>query len=169
MREALGAVLSRPYDTERPGITEAAIERGAPLLMDDITKWPRAAALRRRLEEQLPPGQAKLTWEWYVSSALVACPVQAPDGRMLGVLALAADGFSEDELHTAGVFADLAGVALDRSEMLGREERRTHEELMLNRAVHALGASLELDDVYRAIVDQAAFLSGVSKVLLTRR
>ena len=104
-----------------------------------------------------------------MSSALLACPVQAPDGRMLGVLALAADGFSEDELHSAGVFADLAGVALDRSELLGREERRTHEELMLNRAVHALGGSLELDDVYRAIVDQAAFLSGASKVLLTRQ
>jgi GAF domain-containing protein len=169
VREALGAVLSRPYDTERPGITEAAIERGAPLLMADITKWPGADALHRRLEEQLPPGQARLTWSWYVSSALLACPVKAPDGRMLGVLALAATAFSEDEVRSAGVFADLAGVALDRSELLGREERRTHEELMLNRAVHALGSSLELDDVYRAIVDQAAFLSGVSKVMLTRQ
>ena len=50
-------MLSRPYDTERPGITEAAIERGAPLLMDDITQWPGADALRRRLDEQLPPSR----------------------------------------------------------------------------------------------------------------
>ena len=63
VREALGAVLSRPYDTERPGITEAAIERGSPLLMDDITRWPGAEALRRRLEDELPAEQARLTWE----------------------------------------------------------------------------------------------------------
>jgi GAF domain-containing protein len=169
VREALGAVLSRPYDRERAGITEAAIERGAPLLMDDISRWPGADALRRRLEEQLPAAQARLTWSFYASSALLACPVRAPDGRMLGVLALSADAFSEEEVRSAGVFADLAGIALDRSDLLGREERRTRDELMLNRAVHELGASLELDDVYRAIVRQAAHLSGATKVLLTRQ
>src|SRR3954471_22268346 len=36
VREALGAVLSRPYDPERAGITEAAIERRAPLLIGGI-------------------------------------------------------------------------------------------------------------------------------------
>lgn len=169
MREALGSVLDRPYDTERPGLTEAAIERGAPLLMADIERWPGAQALRRRLEESLPPEQARLTWDFYASSALLACPVQTPDGRMLGVLALSAAGFSEDEVRSAGVFAGLAAIALDRSDLLGREERRTHEELMLNRAVQEIGASLELDDVYRAIVDQAAFLSGAAKVMLTRQ
>ena len=169
VREALATVLSRPYDTERPGITEAAIERRAPLLMDDITQWPGADALRRRLEEQLPAEQARTTWEFYASSALLACPVQTPDGRMLGVLALSADSFSEEEVRSAGVFADLAGIALDRSDLLGREERRTRDELMLNRAVHELGVSLELDDVYGAIVRQAAHLSGASKVMLTRQ
>ena len=169
VREALGAVLDRPYEPERAGITEAAIERGAPLLMSDIERWPGAEAMRSRLEDQLPAAQARLTWEFYVSSALLACPVQTPDGRMLGVLALSSDAFTEEEVRSAGVFADLAGIALDRSDLLGREERRTHEELMLNRAVHELGASLELDDVYRAIVDQAAFLSGASKVMLTRQ
>jgi GAF domain-containing protein len=169
VREALGAVLSRRYEPQRAGITEAAIERGSPLLMDDITQWPGADALRRRLEEQLPAEQARLTWDFYASSALLACPVQTPDGRMLGVLALSADAFSEEEVRSAGVFADLAAIALDRSDLLGREERRTREELMLNRAVHELGASLELDDVYRAIVGQAAHLSGASKVMLTRQ
>ena len=82
---------------------------------------------------------------------------------MLGVLALSADSFSEEEVRSAGVFADLAGIALDRSDLLGREERRTREELMLNRAVHELGVSLELDDVYRAIVRQAAHLSGARR------
>jgi len=169
VREAFGAVLSRPYDPERAGITEAAIERGAPLLMAEIASWPGADALHRRLEEQLPPDQAELTWEWYKASALLACPVQAPDGRMLGVLALAAKAFTDEEVRSAGVFADLAGIALDRSELLGREERRTKDELMLNRAVQEIGGSLEPDELYRAIVEQAAVLSGASKVMLTRQ
>ena len=162
-------MLSRPYDPERPGITEAAIERRAPLLMDDITAWPGAAALRRRLFEQLPPDRAQLTWDFYASAALLACPVEAPDGRILGVLALSAPAFSEDEVRSAGVFAHLAGIALDRSELLGREQRRAREELTLNRAVHELGRSLELEDLAAAIVEQALVISGASKAMLTRQ
>jgi GAF domain-containing protein len=162
VEQALGAVLSRPYDPERAGITEAAIERRAPLLMDDINAWPGATALRRRLQEQLPPDRARLTWDFYASAALLSCPVQAPDGRMLGVLALSAAAFSEEEVRSAGVFAHLAGIALDRSE-------RTYQEEALNRAVQELGRSLELDDLYATIVAQAVSLSGASKVALARQ
>jgi GAF domain-containing protein len=167
--EAFGVVLSRPYDPERAGITEAAIERRAPLLVAGIEEWPGAAGLRRRLYDELPPAQAEHTWEWYASSSLLSVPVAAPDGRILGVLAMSSARFSEEDLRGAEVFANLAGIALDRSELLHREERRTREELLLNRAVQELGRSLELDDVYRAIVEQAAVVSGVPKVLLQRQ
>jgi GAF domain-containing protein len=169
VEQSLGAVLSRPYDPERPGITEAAIERRAPLLMSDIEAWPGAAALRARLFEQLPPDRAQLTWDFYVSSALLSCPVEAPDGRILGVLALSAAAFSDDEVRSAGVFAHLAGIALDRSELLGREQRRADEELTLNRAVQELGRSLELEDLAAAIVEQALIISGASKAMLTQQ
>lgn len=169
VREALGAVLSRAYDPERAGITEAAIETRAPLLIGGIEEWPGAATLRQRLQETLPPAQAQLTWEWYASSSLLAMPVHAPDGRIFGVLALSSPTFSDEDLRTAEVFANLAGIALDRSELLHREEQRAREELELNRAVQALGRSLELGDVYRAIVAQAAALSGASKVMLLRQ
>jgi GAF domain-containing protein len=167
--DAFGAVLSRPYDPERPGITEAAIERRAPLLVSGIEEWPGAPALRDRLYEQLPADQAEHTWEWYVASSLLSVPVYAPDGRILGVLALSSAGFSDDDLRGAEVFANLAGIALDRSELLHREELRSHDELVLNRAVRELGRSLELDEVYRAIVEQAAAVSGMEKVMLTRQ
>jgi GAF domain-containing protein len=166
---AFGAVLSRPYDPDRAGITEAAIERRAPLLVDRMENWPGAAALRRRLEDELPPEQARHTWEWYGASCLLSVPVQAPDGRILGVLALSSEAFSDEDLRGAEVFANLAGIALDRSEMLHREEQRAEEENELNRAMQALGRSLELDDVYREIVAQAAEVSGASTVLLTRQ
>jgi GAF domain-containing protein len=167
--EAFGVVLSRPYDPARAGITEAAIERRAPLLVESIEDWPGAAGLRRRLYDQLPEDQARHTWEWYTASCLLSVPVQAPDGRVLGVLAMSSAGFSDEDLRGAEVFANLAGIALDRSELLHREERRAEEEIELNRATQELGRSLNLDDVYRAIVDQAAVVSGVSTVLLTRQ
>jgi GAF domain-containing protein len=160
--DAFGAVLSRPYDPERAGITEAAIERRAPLLVAGIEEWPGAPGLRRRLEEQLPPDQARHTWEWYVGSSLLSVPVHAPDGRILGVLAMSSDGFTDDDVRGAEVFANLAGIALDRSALL-------HSEDVLNRAVQEIGRSLELDDVYRAIVEQASVVSGMSKVMLTRQ
>ena len=167
--EAFGAVLSRPYDPERAGITEGAIERRAPLLVAGIEEWPGAAALRARLYDQLPTEQAEGTWQWYRASSLLSLPVHAPDGRILGVLAMSSSGFSEEDLRGAEVFANLAGIALDRSELLHREERRAHDELLLNRAVQELGASLELDDVYRVIVEQGAIVSGMPKVMLTRQ
>jgi uncharacterized protein YigA (DUF484 family) len=159
---AFGAVLSRPYDPARGGITEAAIERRAPLLVSGIEQWAGAGALRERLYEQLDEEQARLTWEWYVASCLLSVPVVAPDGRVLGVLALSSDAFSDEDLRGAEVFANLAGIALDRS-------RRAEEDNELNRAMQALGRSLDLGDVYRAIVEQAAVVSGGSTVLLTRQ
>jgi GAF domain-containing protein len=167
--EAFGAVLSRPYDPARAGITEAAIERRAPLLVEGIEKWPGAPALKQRLYDQLPAEQAAHTWEWYVTSSLLSVPVFAPGGRILGVLALSAASFSEEDLRSAAVFASLAGIALDRSELLHREEARRLEELLLNRAAQEIGRSLELDDVYQAIVEQAQAVSGLSKVLLLRQ
>jgi serine phosphatase RsbU (regulator of sigma subunit) len=137
--------------------------------MDDIEAWPRATALHRRLQEQLPPEQARLTWEFYSSSALLSCPVETPDGRILGVLALAAPAFSEEEVRSAGAFAHLAAIALDRSELLGREQRRADEELTLNRAVQELGRSLELEELAQTIVEQARVISGGSKAMLPRR
>jgi GAF domain-containing protein len=169
MGEALGAVLSRPYDPDRAGVTEAAIERGAPLLIERIDDWAGAAALRRRLDEQLPPDKSRRTWEAYRASSLLSVPVHAPGGRILGVLTLSAPEFGEEDVRSAEAFAQLAGIVLDRSELLHREEQRAREELLLNRAVQELSRSLELDDVFRAIVEQAAVISGVSVVLLLRQ
>jgi GAF domain-containing protein len=173
VRKVFGAMTSRPFEPERAGLTELAIERRAPLLMGRIEAWHGAQALRRRLYDQLPADAAQVTWHWYRTSSFMACPVRAPDGRMLGVLTLASSPpqrpFDGEDLRTAEVFADLAGIALDRSQLLAREERRAREELLLNRAAREVARSLELDDVYRSIVDQAIVLSGASFAILTRQ
>src|SRR3954469_6907758 len=87
-REALAAVLTRPYDPERPGVTEAAIERGEPLLIGSVDDWSGAEALRPRPRGELHPAGAARAWAWYGSSSYISCPVRTPDGRTLGVLAI---------------------------------------------------------------------------------
>src|SRR5262245_42068754 len=86
-RLALAPVLTRPYDPDRPGVTEAAIEAGEALLIDSVKDWAGASVLRRRLYDELDPVVAARAWAWYESSSYISCPVRTGDGRTLGVLA----------------------------------------------------------------------------------
>jgi GAF domain-containing protein len=171
-REAMTPVLERSYDRERPGVTEAAIERGESLLLDDFEAWEGATALRERLEAELEPETARRAWDWYRTSSFISCPVRTAGGRTLGVLAISSRApqrpLGPQELRLVEVFADLAALALERTELLEREERRGREEREINEAVRAMSASLELDTVYTAIVEQAGQLVGASKVALRR-
>src|SRR4051812_41000998 len=172
VREAFAAVLSRPYEPERAGLTEAAIEAGGPLLFADFESWPGSDGLRTRLQERLGPGTASLVFDWYRSSSFMACPVRTPGGRTLGALMVASSTphrpLQEQDLRVIEVFADLAGLALERSERLADEAGRAQEERALHRASVVVGRSLELDEVYRAIASQAALLTGATKVMLRR-
>ena len=158
---AFTPVLARPYDPKRPGVTEAAIERGSALLIPSIEEWPGADALRRRLET----GGAGHTWEWYTSASFISCPVRTAGGRTLGVLVISShpprEPLGEEHLRAVEVFARLAALALER-------EERTREEQLLNRAWQAVSASLDPEVVYGSIIEQAADLTGASKVLLRR-
>jgi GAF domain-containing protein len=171
-RDAMTPVLQRPYDRERPGVTEAAIERGNSLLIDRFEAWEGATALRARLEEELEPDIARRAWDWYRSSSFISCPVRTAGGRTLGVLAISSRApqspLGPHELRLVEVFADLAALALERTELLEGEERRGREERELNEAARAVSASLEPDTVYNAIVEQAGKLVGASKVALRR-
>jgi GAF domain-containing protein len=172
VRRALSPVLVRRYDAERPGVTEAAIEQGRPLLIRRFEDWEAAARLHERLEEQLDPASATLTWEWYRTSSFISCPVRTAGGRTLGVLAISSRSphvpLGEADLRVVEVFADLAALALERSELLAREERRARDEVMLNAAAQHVTTSLEVDEVYRAVVEQARRLTGATRVALAR-
>jgi GAF domain-containing protein len=171
-RESMAPVLERRYDRERPGVTEAAIERGESLLLQSFEEWEGAAGLRDRLEAELEPDVARVAWDWYRSSSFISCPVRTAGGRTLGVLAISSRApqslLGADELRVVEVFANLAALALERTELLDREERRGREERELNDAARAVSASLELDAVYAAIVEQARRLVGADKVALRR-
>ena len=172
VRAALQPVLDRSYDVARGGVTEAAIERGEPLLINDIAAWGGAPALRARLREQLDDAAAETAWAWYRTSSFISCPVQTASGRTLGVLAMSASAprppLGPEQLRVTEVFAKLAALALERTELLEREARRAEAEERLHRAAQLMTASLDLDAVYGAIVEQAAELADVPTALLLR-
>ena len=165
IRHALEAILTRPYEPERPGVTEAAIERGEPLLIASVGDWPGAEALHERLREQLHPDRAAEAWAWYEGSSFISCPVRTAKGRTLGVLAISRarprQPLTAEDLRVVEVFASLAALALERA-------RQAREQELLNRASRELSRSLEPEAVYRAIVEQAMALTDAPKALLAR-
>jgi len=172
VRNVFGRVLDRAYDPSRPGVTEAAIESGAPIRIARIEDWPGGDALHRRLRESLPSADAKRIWDWYRSSSFLSCPVRTSDGRVLGVLAIARSlpqpAFSAEDLRVTVVLADLAALALERSELLDREERRARDEEALNRASQEVARTLEVGAVEQAVAEQAASLSGATALRMLR-
>jgi GAF domain-containing protein len=172
VRSAMTPVLSRPYDVARPGVTEAAIESGEALLIERFDHWDGAGPLTQRIEAELDPADAALALAWYRSSSFISCPVRTAGGRTLGVLALSSrtpqPPLREDDLRIVQVFADLAALALERTELLDREERRGREDRELNDAARAVSASLDLDVVYATIVEQARVLVSARMVALRR-
>jgi GAF domain-containing protein len=164
-RAALDAVLTRPYDPERAGVTEAAIESGRALLIDSVEDWTGAERLRRRLYDQLEPAAAARAWAWYESSSYISCPVRTAEGRTLGVLAISRahprPPLTSEDLRVVEVFADLAALALERA-------RQAREQELLNRASREVSRLLEPEAVYRATVEQALLLTGAPKGYLAR-
>jgi serine phosphatase RsbU (regulator of sigma subunit) len=172
LRAAMQPVLNRPYDPAHGGVTEAAVERGEPLLISHMERWNGGDTLRERLWTELGPAAAQAAWDWYRASSFISCPVRTAGGRTLGVLALSSSPprppLGEEQLRVTEVFASLAALALERSELLEREARRARTEELLHSAAQKMTASLSLDDVYRSIVEQASLVAGAPTVLLLR-
>ena len=161
VRDAFVPVLDRPYEPERAGVTEAAIERGSPVRIERIEDWPGATGLHDRLFERLDADRAERLWDWYSSSSFLSCPVRTRDGRILGVLALARSlpqpAFSAEDLRVTQVLADLAAFALERAQLLDDEEA-------LGRASRAVSATLDPAEVVAAVIDQVRTLTGALEV-----
>src|SRR3954447_12528649 len=169
---AFTPLLERPYDPERAGVTEAAVESGTAVLIPRVADWPGATGLREGLSERLDEPLAQLAWDFYRTASFISCPVRTVGGRTFGVLAISSNpplrALTAEDLRSVEVFARLAALALERSELLEREAGLRREEGLVNRALRAVAASIDLDAVYAAIVEQAAELSGATQVLLTR-
>jgi GAF domain-containing protein len=155
-----------------PGPVEAALERGRPLLLPRVDAWQAAPLLLKGLGAALGEKRGGRAWHAYQSCSLIACPIRSDLDRTLGVLVIVSDDpaerLSSAHLRTVEVLASLAALALDRADLLEAEAGRAREEARLNRAAETLSASLELDEVYERVAQQAAAVTGATRALLTR-
>src|SRR5215218_255020 len=162
---ASDAVRDRPYEPERAGVTEAAVETGSPVRIERIEDWPGAVGLHDRLFERLDADTAERLWDWYSTSSFLSCPVRTRDGRILGVLAIARSlpqpAFSAEDLRVTEVLADLAAFALERSQLLDDEEA-------LGRATRAVSATLDPEAVLAAVLEQVRELTGAREAGFVR-
>jgi GAF domain-containing protein len=137
-----------------------------------VVAWHAAPLLLQGLGAALGEERGRRAWHAYRSCSLIACPMRSDLDRPLGVLVIASDDPSEplssEHLRTVEVLASLAALALDRADLLEAEAGRAREEARLNRAAETLSASLELEEVYERVAQQAAAVTGATRALLTR-
>lgn len=168
LQAALIPALTRPYDRNRPGLTEATLERGRPLLLPRLQDWEAAGFPR----EILTTASGEQAWELIRRGSAICCPVRTPLGRTLGVvIVLSIDSlrpFGRSDLDTVTVLADLAALALERSELLATEAAHAREELLLKRAAEGTAGTLEPYEVERQVVAHAVELLGADHGLLSR-
>ena len=140
LQDALLPALTRPYDRGRPGLTEATLERGRPLLLPRLEDWEAAGYPR----EIVTSASSAHSWELIRRASAICCPMRTPLGRTLGaIIVLSIDpqrAFGRTDLDTVTVLADLAALALERSELLATEAAHAREELLLKRTAEGTAA-----------------------------
>ncbi|MBA3264387.1 MAG: SpoIIE family protein phosphatase [Thermoleophilaceae bacterium] len=168
--EALGSVALD--DRHRHALVQSALGLERPLFLARLDGWEAAPALLTALVHSLGPEAARRAWRTCRRASVIACPLRAETGRGLGVLIVGSVDrerrLSSTDVRTAEVVADLVAMALERADLLEVETRRARNELHLKRAAEAMSSSLELDDVYRSVVEHAAATSGATRAVLTR-
>jgi len=168
LSDALRPALRRPYDRRRPGLTEAALERGRSLLLPRLEDWEAAGYPR----EIVTSSSSAHAWELIRRASAICCPVRTLLGRTLGaIIVLSIDPMrplGRSDLDTVTVLADLAALALERSELLATEAARAREELLLKRAAEGTSGTLEPYEVERQIVDHAVQIVRADHGLLSR-
>ncbi|HEU0019839.1 MAG TPA: SpoIIE family protein phosphatase [Thermoleophilaceae bacterium] len=168
LHDALAPSLTRPYDRARPGLTEATLERGRPLMLPRIEDWEAAIYPR----EIVTSASTEHAWELIRRASAICCPVRTPLGRTLGaIIVLSIDPLrplDRSDLDTVTVLSDLAALALERSELLATEAAKAREELLLKRAAEGTSGTLEPYEVERQVVEHAIQITGADHGLLSR-
>jgi hypothetical protein len=102
---------------------------------------------------------------------MIACPVHAPLGRTVGMLAVAsldpARPLERSDVATVCALGDLLAMAHERAEASVAAAVRERRELLLKRASERTAASLEIPEVERQVVAHARALVTADRVVLS--
>lgn len=158
LRDAIGPSLPR-------------LGAGRTLLLPRVEAWQAAPELMDAIADAHGPERAREAWARFRGASVIVCPVRGEFGSQLGSLVVSSlDGraLGSEQLPTVEALADLAAMALERTDLLEAEGRRARDELRLKRAAEAVSGSLDPAEVYVRVAEHAASVTGATCSLLTR-
>jgi GAF domain-containing protein len=146
--------------------------RSRTLLLPRVEAWQAAPELMHAIGAALSGEEARRAWTTYRAASLIACPVRGEFGSQLGALVVASLNerrpLGTEQLPTVEALADLAAMALERTDLLEAEGRRARDEHKLKRAAESVSGSLEPNEVYVRVAEHAMAITGAGCALLTR-
>jgi GAF domain-containing protein len=144
---------------------------GRTLLLPRVEAWQAAPELMDAIAAELGRERARGAWASFRAASVIVCPVRGEFGSQIGSLVVASTAgrpLGREQLPTVEALADLAAMALERTDLLEAEGRRARDELRLKRAAEAVSGSLEPAEVYVRVAEHAASVTGATCTLLTR-
>jgi hypothetical protein len=172
LRAAIEPNIGRRYDKDLPGLAEMAVERGRALYVPRVEDWSAAPQMRSHLERYAGQAGGTDAFDVIACGSMITSPVRTPTGETLGALIVASCNeehpLEEEDVHLIEVLADLAALALERSELLSAEATRDRRELLLERAAEAMSGTLQSDEVYARALEHAVALTRADFGVLNR-
>jgi GAF domain-containing protein len=109
--------------------------RSRSLLLPRVDAWQAAPDLMEAISAQVGEERAQRVWGSYRGASVIVCPLRGEIGRPLGALIVASVDerrpLGPTELPMVEALADLAAMALERTNLLETEGQRARDELRL--------------------------------------
>lgn len=123
------------------GLSGRVAQSGQPIMVSDYLNWENVAPAFR--------GEP--------FRRVLGVPLRVGE-RIVGVLTLTDDQdtepFDTDQVRMASLFADQAAVAVENARLLEAERSTREQTEVLREAAHVIGATLDVDQILRSILDQ---------------
>ncbi len=143
------------------------IDFRAPVVVENTELDPRIKALREAVIGTETPG---ISVVWQTIKTMASLPLLY-QGEMLGVLAFYHNRvrpYSAEDLRLAQAIADQAAIAVKNTTLLAQTQQRAAEVNLLNRVLSTVTGTLDLDDMFRRIVEEVSQTFGYSHVSIHR-
>ena len=123
------------------GLSGRVAQSGQPMMVADYGAWDGRAAV----------------YEKQAFRRMLGVPLKVAN-RVIGVLDLTDDQekgfFDENQVRLATLFADQAAIAVENARLLQAERAARGQTEVLREAAQVMGASLEVNEILRLILDQ---------------
>ena len=134
---------------QRLALADAAVTR-------EVIETKRPAVVGSLRDPRLTPAVREINKDYELKS-WATLPLIVKD-RVIGTVELVESGaertFTQTELDTAAAICHAAALAIDNAALFAREQQTTRETQLLNDIAARTAASLDLDEVVKAAVDE---------------